>query len=154
VKVSIRPLREEDAKTSVEWRNIPELWTYTTFKADHKITIQDEINWIRKVMKDPARKNFAILADDVYIGNIYLTDLTDDSGEFHIFIGDKNYWGKGVAQEASMIAFDYASDELGLKKIILGVNPENQAAVHVYEKLGFTKFGKKDGFIRMSMELK
>jgi RimJ/RimL family protein N-acetyltransferase len=153
MNVTIRPLEENDAYTSVKWRNMPELWTFTTFKADHEITLDDELKWIRAVIKDPTSARFAILADDVYVGNIYLTGLTKDTGEYHIFIGNKDYWGKGVARKASGLIIKYGREKLGLKTIILGVKPDNAAAFHLYESLGFEKTGEEDGFTRMKLEL-
>ncbi|HET6746724.1 MAG TPA: GNAT family N-acetyltransferase [Candidatus Saccharimonadales bacterium] len=153
MNVTIRPLKEEDARTSVKWRNMPELWTYTTFKADHEITIEDELKWIRAVIKDPTSARFAIMADDDYVGNIYLTGLTKETGEYHIFIGNKAYWGKGIARKASELIIDYGREKLGLKTIILGVKPANVAAFHLYESLGFIKTGEEEGFTRMKLSL-
>jgi diamine N-acetyltransferase len=153
MNITIRPLEENDAYTSVNWRNMPELWTYTTFKADREIVIDDELKWIRAVIKDPTSARFAIMADDVYVGNIYLTGLTEDSGEYHIFIGNKEYWGKGIARKASELIIEYGRKKLGLKTIILGVKPDNAAAFHLYKSLGFTQTGEEDGFTRMKLDL-
>jgi RimJ/RimL family protein N-acetyltransferase len=153
MKVTIRPLEENDAYTSVKWRNIPELWQYTGSAPDREITIDDELQWIRKVMADPTSRRFAILADGVYVGNTYLTDLTKEKGEYHIFIGDQNYWGQGIARKASELIIDFGREELGLKTIELGVKRENSAAYHIYQKLGFGEVGKEDGFVRMKLEL-
>lgn len=153
MNVTIRPLEENDAYTSVKWRNIPELWIHTTFKAQREITIEDELKWIRAVMQDPTSARFAILADGIYVGNIYLTGLKDDVGEYHIFIGEKEYWGKGIARKASERIIEYGKDVLRLNAIILGVRPDNAAAFHLYESLGFVETGEEDGFVRMKLNL-
>ncbi len=153
MNVTIRPLEENDAYTSVKWRNIPELWIHTTFRADREITIQDELDWIHKVTKDPTSARFAILADEVYVGNIYLTGIKDGVGEYHIFIGEKDYWGKGVARKASELIIKYGQEELGLHEIVLGVREDNAAAFHLYKSLGFVKTGEEDGFVRMKLDL-
>jgi diamine N-acetyltransferase len=153
MKIKIRPLKEKDAYTSVKWRNIPEIWRYTTFFTDKEITIEDELSWIRKVMSNETCRRFAILADDKYIGNIYLTDIKDKTGEYHIFIGEKEYWGKGIAKEASRLIIEFGKNILKLKKIELGVRPENKNAMGLYKSLGFKKYGQKKGFIRMKLEL-
>jgi diamine N-acetyltransferase len=154
MEVTLRPLEKNDAYTSVKWRNIPELWIYTTFTATREITIQDELNWVKKVTADPRDKRFAILADDVYVGNIYLTNIKDDVGEYSIFIGDKDYWGKGVARKASEEVIAFGRDELNLKSIVLGVRDDNIAALHLYESLGFKRIGKDKKFSLMRLELK
>lgn len=154
MEIKIRPLQIEDAKTSVKWRNMSELWTYTTFKLTREITIDDETNWVKKVTMDPTSRRFAILADNVYVGNIYLTGIENGVGEYHIFIGEKDYWGKGIARKASVLIINYGKDELKLNKIKLGVHPENAGALHLYQSLGFTDTGEKeDGFIVMDIDL-
>lgn len=153
MKVNIRPLEINDAYKSVIWRNIPEIWVYTNFSADKEITIEDELSWIKKVIKDETCRRFAIEADDVYIGNIYLTNIRRYTGEYHIFIGDKDYWGKGVAAKASKLIIDYAQDNLDLKTITLAVKSENTAAVMLYNKLGFKYVGIENDFMKMELDL-
>jgi diamine N-acetyltransferase len=154
MKVRIRPLRRKDAYTSVEWRNIPELWVHTTFKASHEITIENELEWIEKVISDPRSARFAILADEVYVGNIYLTNIEDGVGEYHIFIGDRAYWGKGVARKASVEIIEHAKGTLNLSEIILGVSADNAGALHLYRSLGFVDDGlREDGFLAMKLDL-
>ena len=53
MQVTIRPLIEDDAYTSVKWRNDPEVFKYTGNTYAHEITIESELNWIRKVMSNP-----------------------------------------------------------------------------------------------------
>jgi RimJ/RimL family protein N-acetyltransferase len=153
MKVSIEPLREEHAYTSVKWRNIPDLWIHTKFTATREITLGDELDWIRKVTADESSRRFAILADGVYVGNIYLTDIHKAVGEYHIFIGEKSYWGKGIAREASNLLISYAQDQLHLKAIELGVKEDNVAAFRLYKSLGFKLIGEDKGFTRMRLKL-
>lgn len=154
MRINIRPLKRGDAYTSVKWRNDPEIWTYTTFKTDRVIEIEDELHWIEKVMADSTSARFAILANDTYVGNIYLTGIENGVGEYHIFIGEKDYWGKGVARKASVLIINYGKDVLKLHTIKLGVRSENTGAFHLYESLGFIENGEnEDGFIVMSLVL-
>ena len=93
----------------------------------------------------------AILADEVYVGNIYLTDIEDGCATYHIFIGDKNYGGKGIAREASRQIIDYGFKELKLDKIVLEVRKLNERAVKLYRSLGFTPTGSDEEWIHMTM---
>lgn len=65
----------------------------------HEITIDNELEWIRKVIANTNDYRCAILVEEVYVGNIYLTDIQEGKAHYHIFIGNKNYWGKGVAKK-------------------------------------------------------
>ena len=100
MEVAIRPLREEDAYTSVKWRNDSEVFKFTGNTYKNEIKIENELEWIPKVVANPNDYRCAILADGVYVGNIYLTDIDGKAANYHIFIGNKEYWGKGVAKKA------------------------------------------------------
>lgn len=147
--VTIRPLREEDAYTSVKWRNDPEVFKYTGNTYDHVITIESELNWIKKVMTNPTDYRCAIIADGKYVGNIYLHDITKDNAIYAIFIGDKSYWGKGVAKRASELIIEYGFKVLGLNSITLKVRKENERAIFLYNHLGFEKDDENGDWITM-----
>lgn len=68
-----------------------------------RITPECELNWIRQVMANPSDYRCAIIVNGVYVGNIYLTDINNGTATYHIFIGDKTYWGEGSGQ-ASLTA--------------------------------------------------
>ena len=151
MEVRIRQLVEEDAKTSYKWRNNPEIFKYTGANYDHQITLEDETNWIRKIIKNPNDFRCAILANEVYVGNIYLTDIKDGIGNYHIFIGEQEYWGKGIAKEASRQIIEYGFNILGLREIHLKVKKENIRAKILYQRLGFKEYA--DDCIWYSMKL-
>ena len=141
VSVYIRPLRVEDAQTSFRWRNNPEVWKYTGSRPDRHITPEIETEWIIRVSADPTTARFAICirGTDAYIGNVQLTEIDAGRGSavFHIFIGEPEYWGRGIATQATRLLLEHARVALGLKRVILWVNPTNRAAVAVYRKCGF-----------------
>lgn len=154
MNVMIRPLQEDDALVSYKWRNNPEIWKYTGSRPDREITQDIELEWIKNVIKRDNEKRFAILADNVYVGNTQLTSISNESAIFHIFIGDTRYRGKGVASKAMDLLIDYAKDNLKLKKIMLTVNPNNKSALVLYQKKGFASVGidSKNFFIKMEKE--
>ena len=151
MEIKIRPLCVEDAYTSVQWRNDPEVFKYTKNTYDHVITIESELSWIKRVIVNANEYRCAIIADDRYVGNIYLTKITDESAVYQIFIGDKSYWGKGVAQEASLLILRYAFNELKLQCVRLSVNEKNVRAINLYENVGFQTISKENGWLRMEI---
>jgi RimJ/RimL family protein N-acetyltransferase/glycosyltransferase involved in cell wall biosynthesis len=151
--VLIRPLRKEDAKTSFHWRNDPEVWALTGGKPDRFITEEIEAEWVTKVLSQSNAKRFAILVDNVYVGNIQLTDITKNDAEYHIFIGDKGYWGKGVAARASEQILRYAKNDLGLDSVHLEVRNEHRRALSLYKKLGFKSEEVSDETVKMRIDL-
>ena len=149
--VFLRRLEKNDAYVSYKWRNDPEVFKYTGTVYDHEITLETELHWIERVIKNDDEYRCAIIADNCYVGNIYLTNIDDEKAEYHIFIGDKSYWGKGVAKKASIEIIRYGFENLNLKKIVLEVHQQNKNAIHLYEKLGFTRIGEHSNFIKMEI---
>jgi RimJ/RimL family protein N-acetyltransferase len=76
-----------------------------------------------------------------FAGLKYLADLGEVDIGYRLF---PEYWGRGLATEASRAALDYGFDRLGLKEIIGLVAPENLASVRVLVKLGMTFTGLMD----------
>lgn len=151
MKIEIRPLIESDAYTSVMWRNDLEVFKFTGFKWTRKITIEDELQWIRTVINNSNDLRCAIIADEEYVGNIYLNNINTGIGQYNIFIGNKAYWGKGVAKEASKIIIKKGFDELSLNSITLKVRPENVRALRLYLSLGFKEINRDNEWIEMEI---
>lgn len=151
MNVTIRPLQEEDAYTSVIWRNDPDVFKFTGNTYNHEITIDSELNWIRKVINNADEYRCAILANDIYVGNIYLTNIEQGKAEYHIFLGNKEFWGKGVAYKASLLILEYGFIKLKLNSITLKVNKENMSAYNLYKKLGFVDINSEEGWIEMEI---
>lgn len=152
MQVTIRPLEEKDAYTSVKWRNDPDVFKYTGNIYKEEIKLENELEWIGKVIaNNGSGKDYrcAILVDGEYVGNIYLTDIDGISAHYHIFIGNKDYWGKGVAKKASEIILRYAIHELGLNYVYLRVRKVNVNAYSLYKKLGFTDVAEDEGWVSM-----
>ena len=137
--IYIRPLKKEDALTSFRWRNNPDIWKFTGSKPDKIITPEIELKWIQKVLKEEDSKRFAICLkeNNKYIGNIQLTNIRNQTAEFHIFIGEQEFWGKGIGTKATKLILKYGFEKLNLKQIYLYVSPKNIAAIKSYEKCGF-----------------
>jgi RimJ/RimL family protein N-acetyltransferase len=51
----------------------------------------------------------------------------------------KAYWGRGIGTEAARACVDFARDDLGIKKLVALIIPENIASIRVAEKLGMVK---------------
>lgn len=151
MNVTIRPLEESDAYTSVKWRNDPEVFKYTGNTYSREITIDNELEWIRNVISNQNEYRCAILADGIYVGNIYLTDINDGEAEYHIFIGERSHWGKGIARLASKQIIEYGFTQLHLNCINLRVKVANKRAYTLYQTLGFVEVDCDDTWISMRL---
>jgi len=77
------------------------------------------------------------------IGSVYLRDIDRESkkAEFGIFIGEEEWLGRGIGEEAAKLILDYGFEELGLHKIKLRVLADNKRAIASYRKAGFVEEG-------------
>jgi RimJ/RimL family protein N-acetyltransferase len=149
--VYIRPLEEMDAHVSVNWRNNPEIWKFTGSKPDNKVTIDMELAWIKNVITRTNEKRFAICLSEnnQYVGNVQLTDIESNQAQFHIFIGESDFWNKGVATKATKLILQFAFETLRLTSIYLFVKKNNKYAIKAYEKNGFKISDLEGDFIKM-----
>jgi len=80
--------------------------------------------------------------DDRHIGNIKLgpIDLQHLSADIGFIVGNRAYWGKGIATDAINLLTKYAFS-LGVEKITAGAYETNKGSIRVLEKCGFQKEG-------------
>lgn len=156
--VYIRPLVLSDANVSYRWRNDSDIWKYTEFKPDRYISLETEQEWLKGKLKNKDERRFAICLKDnnQYIGNIQLLNINKGLASFHIFIGEKKLWGNGIGLQATKLVLEYAFSELGLKCVLLEVNPLNTSACKTYERMGFVAVGTNgiNGFMKMKLNKK
>jgi RimJ/RimL family protein N-acetyltransferase len=79
------------------------------------------------------------IADNKLIGVIKLgtISLLHKTSDLVVFIGDKNYLGKGLAVEAIKLGNKVAFEVHGLRKLFGGMYRENIASVKAYLKAGW-----------------
>lgn len=133
----------------VSWLNDPEVNRYLDSPADS--TLEDLREYLANVdCNDILFWAIRTKPDSRHIGNIKIdpVNLRHKTAEYGILIGDRTAWGQGFAREASECVAHYCFEELGLRKITLGVVADNTAAVKLYEKMGFVTEGryKAQGF--------
>lgn len=79
-----------------------------------------------------------------HIGMVSLQriDLINRSAEFAVIIGEKDYWGKGLATEAIKKVFEHGFNKLGLNRIWSGTSVLNKGMIKCFEKLGMVCEGR------------
>ncbi|WP_432714759.1 GNAT family N-acetyltransferase [Pedobacter sp.] len=137
--VYLRPLALEDAKISYKWRNNLEIWKHSRFKPIYCISEEMEEKWLADALQAKDQMRFAICIESTheYIGNIQLIKITENDAEFHLFIGEPKWWGRGLGRLATVLILQYAFIEQRLQYISLEVHKDNLPAINIYNKLGF-----------------
>jgi len=150
-EVYLRPLRLSDAAISYRWRNNPVVWLNTGSAPDRVITEEMETDWLRTALANPSSKRYAIClkADDRYIGNAYLSNISNGTAEEQIFIGDVTLWGHGIGTAARKALYEVAEHELGISRIVSNIRVRNIASLKSVRKLGFAELMRDAEWIRL-----
>jgi RimJ/RimL family protein N-acetyltransferase len=142
--VTLRPLEKEDLSLFVEYFQHLDVvqWTNMTFAP----TLQKEEDWWQKSGSDMDSVVWGIVPDgsDIVVGvtslhGIQHQALSCTSG---IIIGDKKWWGKGVASRAHLIRTWYAASQLNRYSIQTSVRAPNCASLKALQRVGYALTGK------------
>lgn len=105
------------------------------------VSFEEVKRYCEAVMQSPADIFVAIhaLEPDQFIGTLRVSriDRVTRTADVGIMIGEKAFWGRGVATEAISLACDYLFTCLGLRKLTAGLMAVNPGMLRVFEKLGF-----------------
>ncbi len=139
-KIYLRSYKPADMKMITQLENHPDPRS-TLFYA-LPTTHQQQKDRIEKLLNDPNAILLTICAkeNDQPIGQTSLLriDWIGRMAIFYIGIAAKENWSRGYGSESTKLIIDYAFKTLNLNRIQLHVAVENEAALKVYRKVGFT----------------
>jgi RimJ/RimL family protein N-acetyltransferase len=69
-----------------------------------------------------------------FSGLKYVPEISDTELGYRFL---PEYWGRGLATEAGQASIEFARSDLGLKRLVALVHPDNVASASVVTKLGF-----------------
>ena len=138
----LRPLERSDLDGGWRhWLNDPEVTRYMFHGSFPTSAEANESFYQQVTAPSEADLVLAIVAVDgeVHVGNVGLhrIDWINRSAEFGIVIGEPEHWGKGIGGEATSLIIEHGFNRLNLHRIWLGVFAEHEAAVKLYERIGF-----------------
>jgi diamine N-acetyltransferase len=141
--LQLREITQDDIPKINAWRNNPEV---IDFLGCGFLYISEEIDqkWYQNYLSNRDRNvRLAILIDDQFIGNVYLTNIhpTHRTAEFSIVISDPQYWSKGIGSEVTQRMLHHAFQDLNLNRVYLYVLDNNDRAIQLYLKAGFRPEG-------------
>jgi ribosomal-protein-alanine N-acetyltransferase len=148
-KIYLRGLSESDLDPNgayFQWLNDPEVSEQNSHgrfpnsqakarKYFDRVSRSDSIIVLAIVAKD----------GDQHIGNICLQDINwiNRSAELAILIGEKDFWGKGIAEEASKLLMKHGFNELNLHRIHCATTEKNIGMQKLAVKLGMKEEGRQ-----------
>ena len=139
-RLLLREYVEEDAEAFFKVNSDPEVLRYVPDKAllnveqARQILIEHPIADYRKYGFGRGACILKSTGEQIgFAGLKYLEELGEVDVAFRLM---RTHWGQGLATEAALASVRFGFTDLGLKRIIGLVMPENLASVRVLEKTG------------------
>lgn len=145
--VTLRSLDAEDAEVFYLWSQDREVTQFSVSSYAFPQAQSEICAWLNKVNQDSKSVMFGICCIKTgklvgYTGLVSISQI-NRSAEYFILIGDKHYWGKGVATNVTQLVTAYAFRDLGLHRLELTAFVDNKAAIRAYENAGYQHEGIK-----------
>lgn len=151
-RLLLRPIEKKDLMKLNEWKNKEDVYKYLG-GGYLPVSMDIQEKWMDSLM-DTTGDNKRFLMEEasgkcIGMVGLYRINWIHRTCELGILIGETGEQGKGYGKEACALIEDFALRFLNLRKIKVFVVAENQAAVRMYEKLGYEKAGelKEERFI-------
>jgi len=144
--IELKPLHDSHAHYFYNWFQDDEVIRYS-LSIFQKLQTKNQVReWLTESIIDTKTFKQGIFLEntDQLIGYAGICDLSvsNKSGEYFIFIGDKKYWSKGIGTEVTEKILEIGFKEMNLNRIMLTVSEPNQGGVKAYLKAGFKLEGK------------
>lgn len=141
-RISLRCLTNRDVtEVYLGWLDDRSVNQFLEVRFSAPKTLEELKKFVEKVNKSDDVLLFGIFLTEglTHIGNIKLGPISFIHGraDIGIIIGEKNYWGRGLATEAITLLSDHATAGLGLSRIYAGCYESNVGSRRAFEKAGF-----------------
>lgn len=141
-RISLRCLSDHDVtKAYLGWLTDRTVTQFLEARFSGPANLEELRGFVEKVNKSDDGLLFGIFLTEgrTHIGNIKLGPINFIHGraDIGIIIGEKNYWGRGLATEAIILLSDYATAGLGLSRIYASCYESNVGSRRAFERAGF-----------------
>jgi len=150
-KVVLRAPEPSDLPFLVTWSSDPEIRALTA--ETEPLTRRTAPGYLRTVRKDRNRLWYVIVDRETGrpVGECGLLRIfwPWKTADLTMIIGEKEYWGRGFADEAMGLLLELAFTDLGLHRLAVGVLETNGRALKFYSRHGFREEGRqREGHFR------
>lgn len=146
--ISIRPMKASDFDLVAKWLSDPRVFEFIHGKPK-------DLTWVKKKYGPRIAKKEKINSNIIEyknkpVGYIQYFDIkpyekdyemenANDIWAIDLWIGEPNFWDKGIGSKALKLIMEHIFKDKKAKKIIIDPHIDNSRAIHVYEKVGFKK---------------
>ena len=157
-QVYLRALEPEDLDFLYQLENDTSIWEISgTLRPYSKKVLRLYLENAHRDIYDVKQLRLCICnKDDNCIGLIDLFDFDPKHRRagMGIVVAKTNDRNKGIGAEAISLVCEYAFSTLDLHQLYANILEENEASIHLFEKLGFEKIGIKKEWIRTNSGFK
>lgn len=144
-RVRLRPLRREDLPERLALEADPEVQLRTLGEETGEVSgLAGLEEWFSVLAGDPRSEQWAVEADDgTYIGDLDLHSIgLQPPGEpchawLNAFFGRREYWGRGLEEDAVRTLLVHARRDLGVERISTEILETDSDLLRVLERVGF-----------------
>jgi RimJ/RimL family protein N-acetyltransferase len=143
--VALRRPDPNDLPSVVRWYQDREVARLTRYQARPMNSAEvQRVFEQRMLAPDALAYSIAELPDWRLVGFTTFSALDGDNGSvmFHITIGERDAWGRGLGTEVTELMLGHAFERLGLHRVGLSVFSYNLRAIKAYQKAGFKIEGR------------
>lgn len=130
---------------SYQWFQDNELKTLTSMP---DFTKEDQRRWFQTMKEKKDHIMYGIINHKSPIGAFGIKHIDDHSAEYWGYIGEKEYWGKGIGKWMLKESFQVARDR-NLNALYLKVAKSNLRAYKLYEYMGFHTMKEEEDILTM-----
>ena len=109
---------------------------FISFTDIEHVTAQQEAESLDAIYQSKVDDLMVAIFDEEIIGYCRVESVDDQKAEFGVVV-DQEFWNNGIASYLLEDAINWAIDS-PLEKLFLEVYKNNSAAIHIYQKYGFT----------------
>ena len=132
MKITIRPVKKEDLKKILEWRNEPEV-RKSMFNTG-TITEEEHEKYWERFLNDEKKFAYIIEKEGRSVGVIKL-EIRTEKAEVNILVAPE-FQGKGIGKTALKLIEEKAK-EFKVPVLMSRIKPENEASIKIFEKNNF-----------------
>lgn len=149
-KFQLKPLAVDDITSAyIDWLNDAEIMQHTE-QQFRTTTLKDASDYVALMAQSKTDLFYGLFYEGTHIGSTKLGKINPNhkTADLSYIIGDKSFWGKGIASNMINHMVSLAFERLQLEKIVAGVYATNLASIRVLEKNRFLYEGKqRDQFV-------
>lgn len=145
--IRLRAIEREDLPRFVAWLNDPE--TRSNLEMVSPLSMAQEERWFENMLARPPAEQPLVIETRMgkqwkMLGNcsLFNIDQHERSAELGIFIGEKDFWNKGIGTRAVRLLLRHAFLDLNLNRVFLRVYETNPRGARCYEKAGLKHEGR------------